>query len=61
MWLSVWAGNAGALAFYPKLGFKDVGVTQYVIESKEYENRVFAKRLGAVDPDGNPILVDQHV
>lgn len=45
IWLTAWAGNAKALAFYPCVGYQDVGVTQYVIEGTAYENRVFAKQL----------------
>jgi ribosomal protein S18 acetylase RimI-like enzyme len=44
VWLTAWSGNARALAFYPALGYRDVGSTQYIIEGKAYENRVFAKR-----------------
>jgi GNAT superfamily N-acetyltransferase len=46
VWLTVWAGNTGALAFYPAAGYADVGTTQYLIEGQAYENRVFARRLG---------------
>lgn len=45
IWLTAWVGNAGALAFYPRVGYKDVGITQYVINGKSYENRVFVKTL----------------
>jgi diamine N-acetyltransferase len=45
VWLTAWVGNAGALAFYPTVGYADVGTTQYVIEGQAYQNRVFAKRL----------------
>jgi GNAT superfamily N-acetyltransferase len=43
IWLTAWAGNAGAFAFYPRVGYRDVGVTQYAINGKSYENRVFVK------------------
>jgi diamine N-acetyltransferase len=43
VWLTAWAGNAGALAFYPAAGYEDVGATQYVIQGISYENRVFAR------------------
>jgi diamine N-acetyltransferase len=46
IWLTAWSGNTRALAFYPALGYRDVGSTQYIIEGKTYENRVFAKRAG---------------
>jgi ribosomal protein S18 acetylase RimI-like enzyme len=44
VWLTAWSGNTRALAFYTALGYRDVGSTQYIIEGKAYENRVFAKR-----------------
>ena len=44
VWLSAWSGNTRALAFYAASGYRDVGVTQYVIEGTAYENRVLAKR-----------------
>ncbi len=48
LWLTAWVGNAGALAFYPTVDYKDVGNMQYVINGKSYENRVFAKALTSV-------------
>jgi len=45
LWLTAWSGNARALAFYPTIGYQDVGATPYVIEGKEYENRVFVKLI----------------
>ncbi|MEQ1519019.1 MAG: GNAT family N-acetyltransferase [Usitatibacteraceae bacterium] len=45
VWLTAWSGNVGALGFYAAAGYVDVGETQYVIEGKAYENRVFAKSL----------------
>lgn len=47
VWLTAWSGNTRALDFYPALGYRDVGVTRYMIEGKAYENRVFAKRTAA--------------
>jgi diamine N-acetyltransferase len=46
LWLTAWSGNAPALAFYPRLGWVDIGRTKYVIESQSYENRVFIKATG---------------
>lgn len=43
VWLTAWAGNAPALAFYPRWGYADVGRTAYVIEGQAYENRIFVK------------------
>ena len=45
MWLTAWAGNTRALAFYPRRGYADVGTTAYVIEGIAYENRLFARSL----------------
>lgn len=45
VWLTAWSGNTTALAFYPAMGYQDVGTTQYLIEGQAYENRVFAKRI----------------
>jgi diamine N-acetyltransferase len=47
VWLTAWSGNARALAFYPRRGYRDVGPTPYVIEGNTYENRVFVRRLHA--------------
>ena len=43
LWLTAWSGNAPALAFYPHLGYANIGRTEYVIEDQRYENQVFAK------------------
>ncbi len=45
MWLTAWAGNERARAFYPRRGYADVGTTAYVIDGIAYENRLFARRL----------------
>jgi ribosomal protein S18 acetylase RimI-like enzyme len=45
LWLTAWAGNTSAIAFYNALGYEDVGRTEYVIEGKGYENRVLFKPL----------------
>lgn len=45
LWLTAWVGNAAALLFYARLGYKSVGVTPYVIEGKAYLNQVLAKSL----------------
>lgn len=47
VWLTAWSGNARALSFYTALGYRDVGITQYIIAGKAYENRVFARRSAA--------------
>lgn len=43
LWLTAWAGNGPALAFYPHLGYSDIGRTEYVIDGQAYENRIFVK------------------
>lgn len=45
LWLTAWVGNARALGFYPRVGFRDVGLTQHLIEGQAWENRVFACTL----------------
>lgn len=45
LWLTAWAGNHGALAFYQSLGFRDIGATEYVIDGVGHENRVLCKTL----------------
>jgi GNAT superfamily N-acetyltransferase len=47
LWLTAWVGNARALAFYPRCGYRDAGSTPYVIEGNAYENRLFLKELQA--------------
>jgi ribosomal protein S18 acetylase RimI-like enzyme len=47
LWLTAWVGNLRARDFYKALGYRDVGATQYVIEGKEYENRILVKDLSA--------------
>jgi GNAT superfamily N-acetyltransferase len=45
LWLTGWAGNHRALAFYARRGYEDLGAASYVFESEQYETRVFAKAL----------------
>lgn len=47
LWLTAWVGNARALAFYASQGYRELGSTPYVFEGKAFENRLFAKALGA--------------
>lgn len=47
IWLTAWAGNLRARAFYQASGYTDIGSTQYVIEGQEYENRILVKELPA--------------
>lgn len=39
-WLTVNAGNGGALAFYRRHGFDDVGQAFFVLGERSYENRI---------------------
>ncbi|HZY18889.1 MAG TPA: GNAT family N-acetyltransferase [Ramlibacter sp.] len=48
LWLSVWEGNARALAFYAAMGYAVMGASTYALEGREYGNQVVAKRLRAV-------------
>jgi len=43
IWLTVWAGNRRALAFYVRQGYKDVGASTYVFEGEQYETRIFVR------------------
>lgn len=47
VWLTAWVGNDRALAFYEALGYRDIGVTEYLIEGVAHENRVLCKRIAA--------------
>ncbi len=40
LWLSVYAGNHAALAFYERQGFVDVGMCWFELDSAAHENRV---------------------
>jgi GNAT superfamily N-acetyltransferase len=44
-WLTVWAGNDRALAFYPRRGYRDHGPATYTFEGESYESRMFVKAL----------------
>jgi len=48
LWLTAWAGNARALAFYPRQGYALAGDTVYRIEGVDYPNRLFTRRLDAM-------------
>ncbi|OYV01785.1 MAG: GNAT family N-acetyltransferase [Burkholderiales bacterium PBB5] len=43
LWLTAWSGNANALDFYPRQGYRAVGTAQHWIEGIAYENVVFFK------------------
>jgi ribosomal protein S18 acetylase RimI-like enzyme len=45
LWLTAWEGNVGALAFYRRMGYAEIGMTTYSFEGNTYGNRLFAKKL----------------
>ena len=45
LWLTAWAGNERALAFYTSQGYEELGSTEYAFEGEAFENRLFAKTL----------------
>jgi diamine N-acetyltransferase len=45
LWLTTWADNTAARAFYAKQGYADIGETRYVFEDRSYESRVLARRF----------------
>jgi ribosomal protein S18 acetylase RimI-like enzyme len=49
LWLTAWVGNARALAFYRRHGYRELGTTLYEFEGERYENRLFARPLGGSD------------
>lgn len=53
MWLTAWVGNARARRFYPRHGYREMGVTSFSFQGESHENRLFAKALPRA-PDGPP-------
>lgn len=47
LWLTAWAHNHRALAFYARQGYCDHGLAWYTFENESHENRVLARRLAA--------------
>jgi len=47
IWLTAWVGNARALEFYARQGYRQLGSTPYEFEGEQYENRLFARELRA--------------
>lgn len=45
IWLTAWANNLRARAFYARRGYQDLGSTAFVFEGESHENRVLIKRL----------------
>lgn len=50
LWLTAWAGNHHARAWYARKGFADVGVTTYAFQGETFENRVFRQALSSDHP-----------
>ena len=46
VWLTPWAHNQRALAFYARRGYRDCGTTWFRFEDEAHENRVLARRIG---------------
>ena len=53
LWLTAWIGNVRALSFYRRCGYRELGATSYEFEGERYENRLFAKALGAAGKPPN--------
>jgi GNAT superfamily N-acetyltransferase len=47
LWLTPWAHNHRARAFYERRQYKDYGLTSFVFEGETHENKVYAKHLRA--------------
>jgi len=52
IWLTPWAHNHRALAFYARRGYGDFGLAYFAFEGESHENRVLAKPLRptSIDP-----------
>ena len=51
IWLTAWAENDRALAFYRAQGYQDIGPIPYVFEDQTYENRLLVKSLPTMTGD----------
>lgn len=47
LWLTAWVGNARALGFYPRRGYRQAGTTLFVLQGEQHENLLFMKQLHA--------------
>jgi ribosomal protein S18 acetylase RimI-like enzyme len=50
LWLTAWAENQRALAFYSSRGYEDLGADLYDYEDDRYEVRIFARKLDRNEP-----------
>ena len=61
LWLTAWAGNARALAFYRSQDYEERGSTMYEIEGDSFENRLFARSLALDDTVvAPPVRIDRE-
>lgn len=49
LWLTVWERNPGSIAFYLRLGFRDVGATAFWVGADRQADRVMVRALGSDD------------
>ncbi|WP_223033629.1 GNAT family N-acetyltransferase [Hanstruepera marina] len=45
IWLSVYGKNIRAIRFYERNNYKEVGKSTFLVNDKEYENKVFLKEV----------------
>ncbi len=50
LWLTAWEGNPRAVAFYPRCGYEELGMTVYSIDGEDFPNHLFGKRVRHVVP-----------
>ena len=48
LWLAAWEKNANALAFYDRVGYKDIGHATYLIQGQSFGNRILFKKVSAM-------------
>ena len=45
IWLSVYKKNIRAIRFYERNNYKEVGKSIFLVNGKEYENKVYSKEV----------------
>jgi RimJ/RimL family protein N-acetyltransferase len=48
IWLSVWEENPRAIAFYRKMGFRDVGAGRFLVGADLQDDRIMAAQVRGV-------------